>query len=133
MSDHGRIVPLTAEPREPERYIEVYAGYAADLDKPTVKQEVDKRLEWIHERSREGSVGVLRQSRTSLAGLKGQRVAVRYYDGKLKQWMIEDFVEALRKGDVEYYLYLRTNESSYEHDRIIFDDIVGTFTLHKLT
>ncbi|HXP46282.1 MAG TPA: hypothetical protein VN810_03335 [Terriglobales bacterium] len=132
MSDHGRIIPLTAEPYEPERHIEVYAGYAADLDEPTVEQEVDKRLGWIRESSREGSVRVLRQSSTTLAGLKSQRVVVRYYDKKLNQLMVEDFVEALRRGDVEYSLYLRTSENAYDHDRKVFDNVIGTFTLRKL-
>jgi len=132
MSDHGRIIPLTAEPYEPDRHIEVYAGYAADLDEPTVKQEVDRRLKRIGKRSREGSLSVLKQSNITLAGLKSQRVVVRYYDNKLNQSMVEDFIEALRRGDVEYSLYLRTSDRAYEHDRKVFDSVIGTFTLRKL-
>ncbi len=131
MSDHGRIIPLSAEPFEPERHIEVFAGYAADLDEPTVKAEVDKHLQWIRERSRQGSVSVLKQSSMTLAGLKAQRVAVRYYDKKLNQWMVEDFVEALRKRDVEYSVSLRTTEKAYEHDRTTFENVLASFSLRK--
>jgi len=131
MSDHGRIIPLSSERSESERYIEVYAGYAAELDEPTVKAEVDEQLQWIDRRSREGSVSVLKQSAMILAGLRAQRVVVRYYDKKLNQWMIEDFVEALRRGDVEYSLYLRTNDEEYQHDRKIFESVLGTFALRK--
>ena len=50
MSDHGRIIPLTPEPYEPERHIEVYAGSAADLDEPTLALEVARRLGSIQQR-----------------------------------------------------------------------------------
>jgi hypothetical protein len=131
MSDHGRMIPLSTEPYEPDRHIEVYAGYAADLDEPTVKAEADKRLRWISKRSREGSVSVLNESAATLAGLKARRVAVRYYDKELNQWMVEDFVEALRKRDVEYSVYLRTSEKAYEHDRRTFEGVLASFTLRK--
>ena len=131
MSDHGRIIPLSAEPFEPERHIEVYAGYAADLDEPDVKAEADKRLRWIGERGREGSVSMLNQSGTTLSGLRAKRVAVRYFDTKLNQWMVEDFIEALRNGDVEYSIYLRTSEKNYGNDRSVFESLVATFKLRK--
>ena len=132
MSDHGRIIPLTAEPYEPERHIEVFASYGADLDELTVKQAVDKRLERIRKRSREGSVSVLKQSTITLAGLRSQRVLVRYYDEKLNQMMVEDFVEAIRRRSVQYSLYLRTTEKAYTHDRSVFDNVIATFTLRRL-
>jgi hypothetical protein len=132
MSDHGRIIPLSAEPYEPERHIEVYAAYAADLDDPTVQQEVNKRLDWIRERSRADSVAVLKQSNLLLAGLKARRVVVRYFDKQLNTWMIEDLVEALRGRDIEYSVYLRTREEVYKEDLRVFDSVVDSFRLRKL-
>jgi len=131
MSDHGRTIPLSIEPNESERHIEVYAGYAAELDEPTVKAEVDEHLQWIGERSREGSVSVLKQSAMTLAGLKAQRVVVRYYDKNLNQWMVEDFVETLRWGDVEYLVSLRTHDQEYERDRKILEEVLDSFALRK--
>src|SRR6516225_8695173 len=90
MSDHGRIIPLSAAPYEPERHIKVHAGYAADLDDPTVQQEVDKHVDWVRERSRGNSVTILSQSNLGLGGLKARRAVVRYFDKKLNAWMIED-------------------------------------------
>jgi hypothetical protein len=95
-------------------------------------QAVDKHLERIRTRSREGSVSVLKHSTITLAGLKSQRVVVRYYDKDLNRSMVEDFIEALRKGSVEYSIYLRTTQEAYPHDRNVFDDVVGTFVLRKL-
>jgi hypothetical protein len=132
MSDHGRIIPLTAEPYEPERHIEVYAGYAADLDEPSVQGEVDKNLEWIRDRSRNDSVHVLKQSRLLLARLNARRVVVRYFDKQLDTWMVEDFVEALRGRDIEYSIYLRTREADYAKDRTVLDSILASFRLRKL-
>ena len=132
MSDHGRIIPLGAEPYEPERHIEVYAGYAADLDDATVQQEVKKTVGWIHQRSRAGSVTVLKQSNVLLSGLRARRVVVRYFDEKLDTWMIEDFVEALRHRGIEYSVYLRTREQQYRRDLPVFDSVINSFRLTKL-
>jgi hypothetical protein len=46
--------------------------------------------------------------------------------------MMEDVVELLR-GGVEYSLYLRTPEETYEHDRGVFDTVVASFALSKRT
>jgi hypothetical protein len=132
MSDHGRIIPLSAEPYEPERHIEVYAGYAADLDDPTVRQAVNKTLGSIRQRGRADSVTVLKQSNVTLATLKARRVVVRYFDDKLNTWMIEDFVEALRSHHIEYSVYLRTREEAYKRDLRVFDSVVNSFRLRKL-
>ena len=132
MSDHGRIIPLSAEPHEPEHHIEVYAGYAVDLDDPTVQQEVDKHLDWIRERSRENSVTVLSQSNLRLGGLMARRAVVRYFDKKMNAWMIEDVVEALRRRDIEYSVYLRTREDAYKQDVHVFESVVNSFRLGKL-
>jgi len=132
MSDHGRIIPLSTEPSEAERHIEVYAGYAADLDDPTVQQEVDKHLDWIRERSREDSVTVLSQSNFLLGGLKARRAVVRYFDKTLNTWMIEDAVEALRRRDIEYSVYLRTREEAYKQDVRVFESVVKSFRLAKV-
>lgn len=131
MSDHGRIIPLSSGNAKLERYIEIYAGYAAELDEPSVKAEVEEHAKWIKERSREGSVSVLKQSTMLLARLNAERVVVRYYDKKLDSWMIEDFVETLRWGDVEYSVYLRTTDQEYEHDRQILERLLGSFALRR--
>ena len=130
MQDHGRIIPLTPEPSKPERYIEAYADNGADLDEPTVPEAVKSHLGWIRERSFEKRMQVRKRNGVTLAGLKGERVLVRYYDAKLQAWMMEDFVELLR-GGVEYSLYLRTPEKTYEHDRGAFDTVVASFALSK--
>jgi hypothetical protein len=76
MSDHGRIIPLSRNRHEPERHIEVYAGFAADLDEPTVGLEVEKRLGWIRERSRRG-IELRSRSAVALAGVEAERAVVR--------------------------------------------------------
>jgi hypothetical protein len=130
MQDHGRTIPLTPDPSEPERFIEAYADNGADLDEPTVAEAVKSHLRGIQERSREKSVQIRKRTGITLASLKGERAAVRYYDAKLQAWMMEDFVELLR-GGVEYSLYLRTPEETYEHDRGVFDTVVASFALSK--
>ena len=93
MSDHGRIIPLTDEPYEPERRIEVYAGYAAYLDESTVKGEVDTLAYRVSTKeARRVLLAFVKQSATTLAGLKAQQVGVRYHDRKLNPWMVEDFL-----------------------------------------
>jgi hypothetical protein len=129
MGDHGRIVPLSNPPYEPERHIEIYAGHASDLDKPTVGAEVASRLRQIHERNPNHRVYVLKRSHIMLSGLRGERVLVRYFDEKLKRWWKEDFIELVRKGSIEYSLYLRTGEHLYQHDKIIFEKIISSFVL----
>ena len=131
MSDHGRIIPLSAEPFERERHIEVYAGNATHLDEPTVQQKVDKNLDSIRERSRVDSVTVLKQSNLLLAGLKARRMVIRYFDSRLNTWMIEDFVGALRGGEIEYSVYLRTREEVYKEDVPVLDSVINRFRLKK--
>jgi hypothetical protein len=130
MQDHGRIIPLTPEPHEPERHIEAYADNGADLDKPTIKEAVKSHLRAIRERSSEKSMQIRKRSGITLAGLKGERVVVQYYDARMQAWMIEDFVTLLHDG-VNYSLYLRTRQSAYENDRRTFDTLVASFTLSK--
>jgi hypothetical protein len=128
MSDHGRIIPLTPEPFEPERHIEAYAGYAIEPEEPTVAMEANNRIDAIRARSRGNRVEVRTRAQIKLAGLEAERVVVRYYDNKLKGWFIEDFIEALRNG-VQYSLYLRTNDRSYGRDRAVFESVVRSFVL----
>lgn len=127
MSDHGRIIPLTQEPFEPERHIEAYAGYVTESDE-SVAEVAQDDLNRIAKRSRPQSVQVLSRAETKIAGLKGERVVVRYFDLKQDKWFIEDFVE-LRSKDVEYNLYLRTPEKSYSQDLIIFNTMLKSFHL----
>jgi hypothetical protein len=112
--------------------LKVYAGYAADLDDPTVQQEVDKHVDWVRERSRGNSVTTLSQSNLGLGRLKARRAVVRYFDKKLNARMIEDVVEALRGRDIEYSVYLRTREETYKQDVRIFESVVNSFRLRKL-
>jgi hypothetical protein len=130
MSDHGRIIPLTKEPFEPERHIEVYAAYAVDLDERTLAGEVTKHLDSIRERSHGGNVEVRRRVKIRLGGIDAERVVVRYYDDESKTWRVEDFVQALRE-DVDYSLYLRTREESYPQDQGVFDSVVQSFTVRR--
>ena len=130
MQDHGRIIPLTPEPYEAERHIEAYADNGADLDNWTVAEAVKTSLRRIQERSRENSLRIRMRSGITISGLKGERVVVRYYDTKLKSWMVEDFIELLRTS-VHYSLYLRTPERVYEHDRGIFDTLIASFAVSK--
>jgi hypothetical protein len=128
MQDHGRIIPLSTEPYEPSRYIEAYPGYMPDLDDPTAAQLVSLELRSIREESRKRSLQIRQRSRITLAGRKGERVIVRYYDAKLKRWQVEDYVALLRE-DVEYSLSLVTPGRTYEHDRRIFNAVVSSFAL----
>ncbi len=134
MSDHGRIIPLATGPNDSDHWIEAYAGFATDVDEPTLENEVDSRLGWIRERSRDGSVSVLQRADVIIGGLKGKRVRVRYYDKESKRVMVEDFVEALRGSrqvDVEYSVYLRTPVDAYQRDKVIFDRVLRSFAMRK--
>jgi hypothetical protein len=127
MQDHGRTIPLTAEPHEPSRLIEIYAGYASHLDDPTLAHVVSFELRSMrHEHPK--TLEIRKRATVILAGLKGERVVVRYYDAKLKRWQREELV-ALVQGDVEYLLYLLTPDSSYVHDRKVFEAVVASFVL----
>jgi len=70
MSDHGRIIPLTAEPYELERHVEVFAWYAVDLDEPTLAAEVAKYLADLRQRGRGNRVEIRGRSRMVLAGCR---------------------------------------------------------------
>lgn len=132
MSDHGRIIPLSERQNDTDHWIEAYAGFATDVDKPALKDAVDKRLDWIRDRSSAGSVSLLRRSDIKIDGIKARRVVVRYRDKESGRWMIEDFVEALRGRagvDVEYSVCLRSPVDSYERDKPIFNQLLSTFGL----
>src|SRR5664279_6072138 len=47
MSDHGRIIPLSEGQNDTDHWIEAYAGFAAELEEPTLQDAVDK-LSLIH-------------------------------------------------------------------------------------
>ena len=130
MSDHGRTIPLTSESLHRERYIEIYAGYVADLNDTTVSSEVAKQIETIRQESLPHPIAISKQIDITLAGIPAKRAVVRYYDRTPKGWLIEDLIESLH-GEVEYVLYLRTPEDSYPHDRPILDRVVGSFVLSK--
>jgi hypothetical protein len=125
MSDHGPIIPLTPAPHEPERHIEISAGYATD-DETTVAESLDNRLKWTGRASDKGTTEIRKRTTIQLAGSKGQRIAVRYHDAELNTWIIEDIVVLLRNG-VEYSLALRTHEQNHQHDRPIFEHTLATF------
>jgi hypothetical protein len=130
MSDHGRIIPLSHEPYENERHIEVYASHGAELDEPTVAQAVTQNIRRISERARSNSLNIRKRSGITLAGVRGERVVVRYYDKRVKAWLVEDFIELLKDGD-KYSLYLRTSRKNFEHDRRIFEAVVASFAFEK--
>jgi|ERR1044071_3732069 hypothetical protein len=134
MSDHGRIIPLATDTNDSDHWIEAYAGFATDVDNPSPENEGDKHLGWIRERSRGGSVSILKRSNVVLGGLRGKRAVVRYYDKESKRVMVEDFVELLRgrkEVEVEYSLYLRAPERAYARDRTVFETILHSFALKK--
>jgi hypothetical protein len=132
MSDHGRIISLAIGRADTDHWIEAYAGFATELDEPTPQNAVDARLDWIRERSRDGSVSELQRLDVTIGGIKGKRVVVRYHDKESNRVMVEDFVEALRgrpQVEVEYSLYLRTPVEAYERDKAIFDRVLTSFAL----
>jgi hypothetical protein len=130
MSDHGRIIPLSHEPYEDERHIEAYASHGAELDEPTVTQAVTQRLRQIAEHSRRHSLTVRKRSAVTVAGVRGERVVVSYYDKRMKAWLVEDFIALLKDGD-EFSLYLRTPAKNYERDRHIFEGVVVSFAFER--
>jgi hypothetical protein len=127
MSDHGRIVPLSHKPYEKERHMEVYASHGAELDNPTVAAAVAENLSSIRKRSRRHTLMIRRRKRVSVAGTRGQRVLVRYYDKQLGAWLLEDFIKLINNGD-EYSIYLRTSVKNYKHYKCILDKIARSFT-----
>lgn len=133
MQDHGRIIPLASEPHEPERHIEVYAGYSTvdeDTRRSPLEQEVEDALRWIRKRTADNKIEIRRNSRYRIAGLEGRRIVVRYFDKELRRWQIEDRVEVLR-GEVKYSLYLRTREEHFRQDLPIFTAVLSSFTLRN--
>jgi hypothetical protein len=130
MSDHGRIIPLSHQPYEDERHIEVYASHGAELDEPTVANAVAQNLGSIRKRAPRRGLIVRKRLGVTLAGVRGERVVVRYYDKRMQAWLVEDFIELLKDGD-EYSLYLRTPRKNYEHDRHIFEVVVASFAFEK--
>ena len=131
MSDHGRIIPLSEGLNDTDHWIEAYAGFAVDLDEPTLQDAVEKRLDWIRERSVAGSVSVLQRSDIRIGGIDAKRVVVRYRDKQSNRLMVEDFVEALRgrAGDVEYSVYLRGPVDTYKRDKPNLDRVLRSFAL----
>lgn len=129
MSDHGRIIPLTAEPYEPERHIEVYAGYTLEPD-ATIQDEVNDRIKAIRKAAARGSVTIRRRSKLTIAGLAAERAVVHYYDPTLKKTMIEDFIET-RYANASYSLYLRTPAKAYTADAKIFEAVTESFTVER--
>jgi hypothetical protein len=126
MNDHGRIIPLSAEPYEPERHIEVFAGHGGDFDGATVAQAIAQHLRWTRKRALRHRLIVRKRLGVTVDGVRGERVIVRYYDKRLKNWFLEDLVELFKDGD-EFSLYLRTPRTSYKHDKAIFDAVVASF------
>ena len=70
---------------------------------------------------------IRRRERVSVAGTRGQRVLVRYYDKQLGAWLLEDFIKLINNGD-EYSIYLRTSVKNYKHDKRILDEVARSFT-----
>jgi hypothetical protein len=122
MQDHGRTIPLTDS--DGARFIEVYAGYASYLDHPTLAQIVSSELRSLREHYPK-TLEIKRRSAITVAGVKGERVVVRYYEAKLKRWQREEVV-ALWTGN-EYLLHLVTPEPNYMRDRKLFAAVVGSF------
>jgi len=131
MSDHGRIIPLSNGQNDNDHWIEVYAGFSADMDEPTLQGEADKRVDWIRERSIAESVSVLERKDIKIGGIDAKRVVVRYRDRESSRVMVEDFVEALRgrEGQIEYSLYLRSPADAYAGDKPNFERVLSTFAL----
>jgi len=132
MSDHGRTISLSDGPGDTDHWIEAYAGFAADLDEPTLQAEVNKRLDWVRERSTPGSVWILKSSDVRIGGIRAKRVVVRYQDKQSDRLMIEDFVEALRgrsEVDVQYSVYLRSPADAYERDKRYFNQVLSSFAM----
>ncbi len=130
MSDHGRIIPLSSEPYEPERHIEVYASHGAELDDPSVVEGVAHWLKYLEERSAKHTLSVREQAQIILDGVRGQRVVVRYYDKQLQKWFVEELIEVFKNGD-EFTLYLRTPRDSYKHDKSIFEGVMASFAFRS--
>jgi hypothetical protein len=128
MSDHGRIIPLSKGTGGPDRQIEAYADYGAELEIGTATEAATSELTAIRESSMAGTMTVLSRTPMKLGGLHAWHVVVRYSDKKSKNWMVEDFIDAVNRG-VRYLLYLRTPEQEYAHDRITFNRIVGSFAV----
>lgn len=130
MSDHGRIIPLSHEPYEDERHVEAFASHGAELDEPTVTQAVAQHLRRIGEHSRKHSLAVRKRTVVIVAGVRGERVFVTYFDERMNAWLVEDFIELLKDGD-KFSLYLRTPRKYYEYDRHIFEVVIASFAFEK--
>ena len=112
MSDHGCVIPLTDEPYEPEPRIEVYAGYAAYLDEPTVKGEVDTLAYRVSTKEvRRVLLAFLKQSATTLAEALGAASCTAFtMTEKLNPWMVEDFFWGSTQVERRRVLRLPANE-----------------------
>ena len=126
LGDHGRVLPLAPESHGSGRYIEVYAGFDIEDRAEQVRSRVDR----IQERGRQNSLVDISRRALRLAGLRAQRIAVRYYDKKLDRGMAENFVQA-KRSSLEYSLYVRTPVETYQRDRKTLEEVVRSFTLLK--
>ena len=126
MTDFGRVIPLSSPPYEPEHHIEVSAGGGAR----SLTREVNSRLSSLRRRLKGRALQVTSRRRFKLAGLKAERVLVRYRDDVPDVQQVKDFVLALR-GGITYYLDLTTREADYERDRNLFNSVLDSFSLRE--
>lgn len=132
MGDHGLVIPLSSEPYERQRHIEIDAGYNS-LEQADIGTVAEERLRRVRDGAAKDTVEVLHRGAVSLGGVGGLRITVRYQDDALQQQMIEDALLFLRTGDrgeaiPAYYvsIYLRTPVRSYQSDRHVFEALIAT-------
>lgn len=137
MGDHGLVIPLSREPYERQRHIEIFAAYNS-LEWTDIGTVADEWLRQVRSRAAKDTVQVLHRAGASLGGVAGLRITVRYQDDALQQQIIEDRMLFLRTRDrdeavpaYEVTIYLRTPARSYQRDRAVFEALLATVRFTK--
>jgi hypothetical protein len=130
MGDHGLIIPLSNEPYEPERLIELFGAYNAS-EHATLVEVAEEELGWNRKHATAGAVTVVRQEKVKLDGVTALHVVVRYKDRELGRDTVEDRIDFFRglghkPPQYLYSFYLRTAALHYAEDRREFEQLMKT-------
>jgi hypothetical protein len=123
MSDHGRVIPLTPEPYEPDRAVEAYTGWNDAEETPTSAALARRNIEFNRE---QGPLRLERLRPFTLDGRAATRLVAHVRPTKLKEPMVSDVIALVDDG-VEYILTLWTPEAHYAEDHVVFEAMAASW------
>ncbi len=119
MSDHGRIIPLSAD-----AHIEAYTGY--EMFEWSARDYEKDEINTLKNKPGVERVRVLSSRSIRLGNLKARRYVLQFVE-KNKAIVI-DRVTAIHKG-VEYQLILRTPAERYRKDKREYEKVLASWKL----